>query len=158
MSKKPMLQLDGIPELRDALGSLKAGARNRVNRSAMSGAARVGVKSVKAVTPRHYGFLRRAQSHKVKTYKNSGVTVAVIGTNKKAAYSGPGGGREVPANYDHLVHDGHINKDGSFTPGSPYLRIGIDIAVDDMAGEVESKTRQGIAREADKAARKARRR
>lgn len=99
-------RVDGGKELRNLFQELPKRVRSKGLRQAMTAASAPTVKATKADTPKQSGLLKKATTKKVKTYKGGDVVVAVIGANRstEGEYRGK---KRVPANYFHLVEEGH---------------------------------------------------
>lgn len=97
--------LKGVKEAAQALEGLKRGLRNKVLRRAVTAAARVVLRSVKAAeTRRRTGQLKKSLDIKVRTY-SSGAVVGVIGPSR--GFRIMLGKQPVdPIYYAHLVEAG----------------------------------------------------
>lgn len=112
------INLSGIAALREGLAGLKPSAQSRILGDAMGRAARPIVSLAKAKAPADTGALRKAIGAIVRRYPNKGVILGLIGAirgyykpSKRGARRVRAGestrGASAPANYSHLVEDGH---------------------------------------------------
>lgn len=88
---------------------------------------RVGItpiaKAVRRNVPVDEADLKKATASKVVGKSLNVIGIVGADANYRAAVEG---GRladeKIPANYDHNVNDGHVNPDGTFTPGVGYIQ------------------------------------
>ena len=111
----------------------------KVSKAAVSAGATVVLRHARQEVPVHTGTLKASLGRRVKHYPASATAVAVIG----ARISGQKRGFHA-----HLVEDGHVNVDGSFTPGNPWLRRSVDAAEPQAVDRMHRKLIDGIEREA----------
>lgn len=112
------INLSGIQGLREGLAGLKPSAQSRILGDAMGRAAKPIVTLAKAKAPTDTGALRKAIGSLVRRYPNKGVIMGLIGAlrgyykpSKRGARRLRQGesakGASAPANYSHLVENGH---------------------------------------------------
>ncbi len=103
-------KLSGQRELVDKLKSMDRKIKRSIATKTVRAGARVTAAAIKAAAPVDTGAGRRAIGTKVKTYKNGGATVAIVGERKgkrrskklpKAAYGAP---------HFHLIEQGTIER------------------------------------------------
>lgn len=75
-------ELQGMAEILLKLEALKQGVRGRITRKAVSEAIKPILKDAKQRAAKSSGLLTRSISHKVKTYRSTGVTVGLIGPRR----------------------------------------------------------------------------
>lgn len=125
----------------------------RVGRSAVRKAVNFGatpiVQAARKRIPRESGLSRKALNKRVKTYPANQGVVAIIGVRRDegGTYKGR---RRVPQFYQHLIHDGHIARDGTFVPGSKYLDKAYNAALSTAQKRMEQRLSQEIIKEAAK--------
>ncbi len=118
MSKGVTLEIKGLDELRRKFSRLPERIQKNSLRKAVNAGADPMLSKVRQTANRKSGALKKAMKKKVKTYRKSGTVVALIGADKSFVRDG-----NKPANYLHLVEDGHIDaKTGRFIPGSHFMR------------------------------------
>lgn len=123
----------------------------RVQKTAVRRAVNFGatpiVRAARKLAPKESGLTKKAMNKRVVTYQDT--VIAVIGVRKDDAgeYHGR---RRVPNNYQHLIHDGHVARDGSFVPGTKYLKR----AWEQGLPEAQLRMRQRLAEEIRKQAAK----
>jgi HK97 gp10 family phage protein len=128
-------KLVGIEPLIKKLDGLKGAVRNKIIRDAFKPVAR-GIKdSAKQRVRVDTGWLRKSLDVRIQTYRNSGITVAVIGprtgfqkdkkTGKKVLTTY---GKKMvasiarrPTQYAHLVELGHATSGGGKVQAYPFL-------------------------------------
>lgn len=81
-------------------------------------ALRPTLAEAKRNVPKDTGTLRRALVIRAGSKRSKTRTTTLVGPNKSVR--GPDGKRS-PVRYAHLVELGHLNRDGSKTPGARYL-------------------------------------
>lgn len=138
--------LTGAKELHALLGDLPEKVQRKVMRKAMSAAATPIVKAARAKAAKRYGLLKKSLSKKVKAYK-SGTTVAVIGprSDLKAVIKGK---LYRPSKIAHLIERGKINRNGTVTPPSPFLRPAYEQKEVESLDVLGKTLGEGIEREA----------
>ncbi|MEM6560039.1 MAG: HK97-gp10 family putative phage morphogenesis protein [Planctomycetota bacterium] len=147
---KQGLHLQGDRALQKALRKLGDKAARKVSRSAVSAAATPVAKAARRNAPKESGLLRKSIGRRVRTYTERGTVIALVGPRRN--FSGEHEGeRRVPANYAHLVENGHLAPDGSFVPPKPFLRPALDASKGEAMNKLRQKTAEGIEREAKKA-------
>lgn len=138
------LQIKGDKKLMKMLRDLPQAVDNKVNRRAVNKAATPILQETRAQVPVDDGDLRRAQIKKITSRK--GQCDGIVGSDKD--YVGEKG--EQPYRYDHLVHDGHHDPDGTVVPPNPYLQRAWDNSIGDALDVYESELAGGIESEAEK--------
>ena len=114
----------------------------KVSRRAVAFGATPILQAMRQEVPIAEGTLRDSLGKKTKTYRQSGTAVAMTGPRiggKHAGYHG------------HLIENGKINVDGSFTPGNPFMARAQDKARPDAIQRMTRKLAEGIEQEAGKA-------
>lgn len=174
-------QVIGAEAVMKSLANLKGAVQRRLVRGALTAAARVVAKEMKALAPRDSGLLKKSIGQVVRTYRNKGVTLAVIGprrgfkrfVNRTRA---DGSKRQVmsdPVKYARLVEFGtepHALGKGSdlltkkkskgkqhglMHPGTraqPFIRPALERKKAEAMNVFTQKLREGMEREAAKAA------
>lgn len=99
------------------LKQLESRLRDQVIAKALNAGADVIVPVAQNGAARVTGALGESIGKKIVVYRDSGTGVAVIGPRTDFTADG-----RVPWRYHHLVELGKINRDGSFTPGNPFLK------------------------------------
>ncbi len=92
------IEILGAKELERKLRTLGDRVQRKVVRQSVNAAATPIVKAARAKAPRESGLLRKALNKKLRTYKDQGKVVAIIGprTDVKGDYNGE---RRVPWRY-----------------------------------------------------------
>jgi len=155
LSFKAKIEIDGMKELNAAIAALgSASAKGRVTRAAVNAGGRVIRKQAKANARKikRTGALAKSTDMKVKTYKQSGNTVAIIGPQKDFTITDPVHGKVNPRLYAHLVELGTER-----SQAKPFLRAALLSCAGTVASVMQSKARDALAREVAKAAKKGRR-
>lgn len=126
---KLMKQLDKLPSI----------VSGKISRKAVNAGSLPILKAARASVPvGETGNLKESLGRKTQLYKRSETAVAMVGPRIKGGHLGYHG---------HLVEYGHINADGSFTPGHPWLST-----AQHTAGPAAiNRMRQKLASELDKA-------
>jgi HK97 gp10 family phage protein len=70
---------------------------------------------------RRTGELDRSIGFFIRKYRRGRLTFAVLGARR-----GMGSGKNEPANYAHLVEQGHMKKNGKRVQGKPFMRPAFD--------------------------------
>lgn len=154
------LTLTGFKQLDRALKVLPDKVQTRVLKKSVKATGKPVVKAARAKVPRRHGFLRKAIGSILKTFKDEGNTVLIIGARSPGKDVGKEGGgpfvyrdkdgvKHVPANYAHLVELG--TKTAS---AKSFLRIAFDAGKDAMLAIFRKTTIKGIEKEARKLAAK----
>lgn len=145
-------QLIGDKELQRMFRTLGDRVQRKVARQAVNAASNPISKAAQAGAPEDSGALKLALKggKRLKTYKESGTVVGIIGPRTNVATEVDGRPRR-PANYAHLAEDGHIAANGEFVSGHPYLRPAYDANESAALGIMSDKFGTGIVREAKKA-------
>lgn len=116
---------------------------NRAARKAVNAGIAVIVTAVKPAAPvGETGNLKKSVGKKTKQYNRADRTVGLVGPRIDSGRLGFHG---------HLVEDGHINSDGSFTPGHPWLRPAATRAMPAAEKRMVEKLGQEIEKEAKQA-------
>ena len=154
MSIRTKIQIEGMGDLLAAMETLKRSAKGRITRAAVTAGGRIVRKQAKANARaiKRTGQLAKLTDMKVKTYKKSGNTVAIIGPKKGGKIIHPVYGAVDPHKYSHLVELGTEHS----TP-KPFLRAAMMTTKGAVASAMGSKARDQLAREVAKAAKKGRR-
>jgi HK97 gp10 family phage protein len=76
----------GLDDVFKRLGHLNRTVRNRILRAAINEATKPLLDDAKQRAPRQSGLLRKSLGRKVKTYRASGVVVAIIGPRSKPSF------------------------------------------------------------------------
>src|SRR5438105_3704771 len=97
----------GAKELEKALKSLGERTQRKVVRAAVNVAMTPVLKAARANAPEESGLLKESLAKKVKTYVESMTVVGIVGpdTQTQGEFNGE---KRKPANYAHLVEQGHI--------------------------------------------------
>lgn len=112
----------------------------KVGRAAVNAGATPVLKAAKGEVPVGLtGNLRKSLGKKTKYYRRSGSSVAMVGPRIGGGHLGYHG---------HLIEDGHVNRDGSFTPGNPWLKRATSQTEQAARAAIKSKLAQGIVQEA----------
>jgi len=145
-------QFLGGKELERMFKTLGDRVQRKVARQAVSAAATPIVNADQENAPEESGALKLALKggKKIKTYKDSGTVVAIIGARADVQTEVDGKLRK-PSKYSHLAENGHIAADGTFVPGQPFLRPAFDENQDKSLGIMKDKFAVGVVREAKKA-------
>ena len=114
----------------------------KVSRRAVGFGATAILKAMRQRVPVGDGTLRDSLGKKTKLYKQTGTAVALTGPRVKGKHRGYHG---------HLIENGKINADGSFTPGNPFMARAQDAAGPEAIGRMQSKLAQAIEQQAAKA-------
>lgn len=102
-------QIDGLKPLFDRLDGLAAKVRRKILRDAISEGSKIITKAAKAGAPVQTRLLRNSLGRKIKTYRNSGIVVAIIGPRvgfRKEVLRGKRRVLSNPTKYAHLVELG----------------------------------------------------
>lgn len=158
--------IKGLQSSIQSLSELKNGVRNRVVRKSVSAGSTPMNTAAKRSSEfkNHTRLLRKSLGRKVRTYKNSGATIAVIGprpgferTVMKTGGWDVGLGRKTikyvrvnPVKYAHLVEGGH----GGPAPAPPkrYLRKAFNQSQSTSQNVFSSKFKEALQVEINKAA------
>jgi HK97 gp10 family phage protein len=146
-----ILTIKGTEDVMRALEAMGGKLSGRVARRAVTKAARQLVAAAKAAAPKDSGALKASIGVRVKQLggtaqgggkrgKVGGTMYAAVGPRRKFERNG-----NKPSKYAHLVHNGKINADGSFTPGRPFIldafnatkAAAIDTVTSEIAMEVK---------------------
>lgn len=104
MAKAIDAQLEGLQQSLDELGKLKGALARRILRKAITEASRELLKHLRVRTPVQTKSLQKSQAQKVKTYRGSGATVALLGP--RADYTRTIKGKKYrPVRYAHIVEE-----------------------------------------------------
>lgn len=166
------LAVKGDKKLAKALHKLPNGVYNRVVRGANGKLMRPVLRTAKQLVPVRYGLVKKALGIKTKTYPRKGVIFTAVGVRsgfhqpvgsqvKKKAGRGEGGrfqskGVKVtnkvisPSKYAHLAELGHGGPHPA--PAHPYIRPAWDGQRTAMLPKYALLLREGLAREAKRAA------
>ena len=138
------IKLEGVQQLLKNLEQFSQTIQRRIVRKAVSAGSTPMLQAVKAAAPRETGLLKKSIGRKVKTYRNSGVVLVIIGPRS--------GFRTViddkprnPLMYAHLVEFGT-----SKAPAKPFMRP----AFQAMKQTAQNIIRQKLAEEIEKEAKK----
>ena len=146
---KNSAQLIGDKELQRMFKTLGDRVQRKVARQAVNAGATPISKAAQAGAPEESGALKLALKggKRLKTYKESGTVVAIIGprTNVKTEVDGR---PRVPAHYARLAEDGHIAANGEYVPGHPFLRPAFDQNESASLGIITDKLAAGVVKEA----------
>ena len=140
---KPTLQFDEqeLRALIRKLDDMPDRISRRVRKKALNFAATPITRAIRQETPRGpTGNLRKSVGKNVKTYGED-FGLAIIGPRISGGYRGFHG---------HLVHDGHVARDGSFVPGNPFLKRGAQRGRSEALARLQAKLAEGIEKEAKK--------
>lgn len=103
---KIKIDLRGEKELQKLLSTLPSRVIKKGMRKAQSKAATPILGSWKTRAANDTGLYRRSLKRKQKTYAN-GRVITVLGPDRNVTGATASGKKKVPANYSHLVEDGH---------------------------------------------------
>ncbi len=150
--------LQGVEKALKALQDIGNDLGNARARTAVLKGIRVIAREIKATSPRDKGGLKRSISYKVKKLggvsqfdlsggqtgrrgKVGGTWFGVAGPKTSYVVTDSQGKIKVPAKYAQIVHRGHINPDGTYTPGNPFVfRASVNAgpaAIDAVISELE---------------------
>jgi HK97 gp10 family phage protein len=105
----------------EAMKAMDRKLRNKTVAKALDAGAAIVAHATRAGAPQESGLLAESIDIKRKTFPHAGTGYAVVGPLTSVAGTHKGKLR-VPWRYHHLVELGKINRDGSFTPGDPFLK------------------------------------
>lgn len=146
---RPGIELQGAKELRKLLKHLPDRVARKVLRAAVNKAATPIVKSARRKASKESGTLRKSMGKKLVVNKKTGSVMAIIGPRREVTGEFEGKQR-VPANYAHLVEDGHIAADGSHVPAKPFLRPAYDEGKGPALETIKAGVKTGVVNEAKK--------
>lgn len=138
---QPALQTDARKLMRQ-LHRLGPKIEGKVSRRAVSAGATPILRAMKDEVPIDQGTLKASLGKKTKLYKRSGTAIAMTGPRIKGGQSGYHG---------HLIENGKVNVDGSFTPGNPFMARAQDKAASEARRVMHAKLAAGIEQEARRA-------
>lgn len=115
-ASQPGFNLDLKPFI-DSLKSVDQKIRDTAVRDALDAGAAFVLHAARAGAPQETGILAESIDVKRKVFSESGTGYAVVGPLTSVESI-----TRVPWRYHHLVELGKINRDGSFTPGNPFLK------------------------------------
>lgn len=124
-----MKQLDRLPDR----------VSRKVSRRAVTFGTTPIVKEYKANVPVVEGNLQESIGKKSKLYGDT--AVSIVGARIRGKFKGY---------HAHLIENGKINVDGSFTPGQPILRQAMDSTREQVLDRMTRKLAEGIEKEAAK--------
>lgn len=158
MSKSRIIvSTKNFKEFADLLNALPGAVGDRVIPKALGAAAKPIASGVKARAPRKSGALKNSITSVVRKYSDGGA-IAVIGPDRDYFQGGKRvkagedrRGADRPANYAHLVEDGHANRDGTRTEGRGFMRAGVAASETAAAAEFYREAADGIDSEQVKA-------
>ena len=96
------ITVTGQHQVQGRLSALEGKVRRQVLRKAVTAGARVVLRTEKSLAPVRLGFLRKSLGTKVKSYRNSGVVVGLVGPRTDKIYF-VGNRRVRPSKYAHLA-------------------------------------------------------
>lgn len=128
-------------DLRRQFGRLPDVVSRKVARKAVNAGSTPILQTARKQVPVVTGTLKQSLGKKTKVYKNSDVALSMVGPRISGKWAGYHG---------HLVEFGHINVDGSFTPGNPFLRRSQEIAKPKVIQKMHSKFATEIEKEVAK--------
>lgn len=170
MAEGVHMEVEGVAELMAALDGFKAAAQRRITRPAVTAASVVVLRAIRQRAPTkkagRTGQLRKSLGRVVRTYKATGVVMAVIGPRKGFISVDEAGRKVNPVKYAHLVEYGtapHMVR-GALHPGGrakPFMRPGWhesegkakSVLYARIAVEIEKEGQRQAKRTAQKAAR-----
>ena len=110
-----------LGEFKGQLQAVQRALRNRILRKAITAGGRPVLKAMRARAPSRTGLTRRSLGTRTRTYRGSGVVVAIIGPRTRIRDPKTG---HTPAKVAHLVEFGHAN-----APPHPFVRPAFDSTV-----------------------------
>jgi HK97 gp10 family phage protein len=134
--------LKGLDEMLETVNHLQKRGAERAARKGLNAGAQVAVKAVRAAAPVRTGTLRKSIGKRVDRTRDRTKFQAKIGPRK-----GTAGGR-----YAHLVHNGFIDRSGTFRPGTPFIEGPIDQQDGTIKSAIAAKLGSAIEQEAQRAA------
>jgi HK97 gp10 family phage protein len=146
MASKRRAELEGAAELQRLLDQLPAKVQRKVSRAAISAGLTPILRAMRKGVPVKEGTLKKSLGRKVKAYPKTYTTVGLAGPKK---YAAP---------HAHLVEYGtgpRYDKDGNYAgqmPPNPFVRKARDEQTTAAATAVAKKVKEGVHREAAKAA------
>lgn len=135
MPIKITMKLDGLQALAKRLEAIDKKVAKKAIKAAINQATKILTKEVKARVPVDTGLLRRSIGRKVKTYRQSGLVIGIVGP--RANIVGDDG--DKPSKYGSLVEFGT-----STSPARPFLRPAFDAAKDRMLAAMRDVLREAI--------------
>ena len=137
-------RMEGGKAINKNLALLKKAIQRRVLRKAVTAASKPVLAAAKAKAPRETDLLLKSLGRKTKTYRSSGVAVAIVGPRE-------GFGREVEVNGEVQIQDpifyAHLVELGTFrTSAQPFMRP----AFESTKEQAKSITAKKIAEEIDR--------
>jgi HK97 gp10 family phage protein len=148
MMPRPGFDIDARDHRR-ALKLLGERVAKRVSRKAVTAGSAPIVKATRAGAPQESGLLAKSIGRKIKAFGDTGNAYAIVGARRDVVGEFNGQTRR-PANYLHLIELGHINADGSFTPGNPFVKRASESTREQAQAAVRAKLESEIKREADR--------
>lgn len=137
---KTALEVDSRRLMRQ-LHRLGPKVERKVARRAVSFGATPIARKMRQEVPVEEGTLRESIGKKTKAYRN-GTAIAMTGPRIRGKHRGYHG---------HLIENGKINADGSFTPGNPFMARAQESARPQAINRMQAKLAEGIEQEAAKA-------
>lgn len=141
-------RMSGEKKLNRKLSRLKEAVKRRVLRKAVTAASKPVLKAAKTKAPKQTGLLRKSLGRRTKTYRKSGVAVAVVGPregfSKEVVVNGKSEFRN-PVKYAHLVELGTIKN-----VAQPFLRPALDSTKVEATQAMAQAIEAGIEKELSK--------
>lgn len=130
---KPVARLIGDKQLLKKLEKLQKKAARSIERKVNRAGAAIYKKMIKQMVPQDEGHLKKSIDMKI------GKGGAVIGPDRNYEADG-----DIPANYSHLVEEGHMAPDGTVVPGQHPIARGAQAAEGPAAKAMVDKCRSEI--------------
>lgn len=138
------VRLEGMQTLLKNLEQFPRTIQRRIIRKAVSAGSTPVLQAIKANTPRDSGQLKRSIGRKIKTYRNSGIVIAILGPRSGFRTVIDGRPRN-PLRYAALVEYGT-----SKTPANAFMRRAYATTKQTAQETIRQKLTEEIAKEAAK--------
>lgn len=127
------VKVDGVDALRRAIDDFSKSSQARISRPAIREASTPVIRAVRQNAPKkrdpRTGQLRKSITRRLKTYRGTGVVVAIVGPRRKFYTTDKYGRKVNPTNYAHLVEFGTAahrvgNRSHAGSKAKPFMRPG----------------------------------
>ena len=144
------VEIKGMDKLKKKLERLERRGAKAVVRKAARAGGTVLLRGVRSSVPVNEGLVKKMMALKVSNRGLSATSIvgADVARLQNAANAPEESPEHRPSNIDHLLEYGHVNRDGSFTPPTGFMRYAADATMPAAEAAYTSKLASEIEREA----------
>lgn len=144
------MKIKGFEQLQKKLQHLEKNGARRVLTKAMRAGIKPVLRALREEVPVDHGVVKRTMTSKIggRGLRRFGIAGADAGKLEDLAKLDEASPDKRPSNIDYLLNDGHINRDGSFTPATRFRDRAEARSIPEAADAFIAKANEELLKEA----------